>query len=96
MKVFKSDGRYKLHNRGYTYIAEFRWKNRDDDAAYSTIGRGLESMHGPQWLDMPGKSILGARRMRNENYVLEVNKNAKRRRIYVKNESDITMALLKG
>lgn len=96
MKVFKSDGRYKLHNRGYTYIADFRWKNRDDEESYRKIMKGLESMHGSQWLEMPGDSIFGKRRMRNEHYVLEVNASAKRRRIYVKSEADITMALLKG
>lgn len=96
MKVFKSDGRYKLHSSGYEYIAEFRWKNRDDDASYSKIMKGLEAMHGPQWEEIPGSSFWLAKKKRNEHYVLEVNRNAKRRRIYVKNESDITMALLKG
>lgn len=95
MKVFKSDGRYKLHNYGYVYIADFRWKNRDDEESYRKIMKGLEEMHGPQWEELPGGSFW-SKKKRNEHYVLEVNKSAKRRRIYVKNESDITMALLKG
>jgi hypothetical protein len=95
MKIIKSDGRYKYFNAGYAYIADFIWRNREDEAAYKRIMDGLLEMHGPQWEELPGGSFW-KKKIRNEHYVLEVNRSAKRRRIYVKNESDITMALLRS
>lgn len=94
MKVYKSDGRYKFHSQGYEYIAQFGWANSADKKLWLELVKIFEENYGPhieRYIDVNG----WPRTKRNDNYVLEQNKSARRRRIYVKHEADFTIALLK-
>ena len=95
MKVFKSDGRYKHHNRGYEYIAQFGWANLEDKRLWSSLVKALEEMHGPH-IERYNDANGWPRSKHNDNYILEQNRSVKRRRIYAKNEADFTIALLKA
>ena len=100
MKIINSDKRYKHFMQGYTVIAQFAWASLEDKAKFLSIVTGLKEMHGEQFLEIENNSnekpySIWSRRVRNPNYIIEQNKSAKRRRIYLKNETDITMALLK-
>lgn len=93
MIVFKSDGRYKNYNRGFHHIIEFRWNNRDDTAMWIKMREQFEELYGPA----SSSEIVNGYLVRelNKHYTLDQNKAAKRRRIYVKEEADVTLALLR-
>ena len=95
MKIFKSDGRYKYHSQGYGYIAQFGWASMEEKRLWSVLIRTFEETYGPhieRYTDDKG----WPRSKKNDNYVLEQNKAARRRRIYAKHEADFTIALLKA
>jgi hypothetical protein len=96
MRIFKSDGRYKHHHRGLTYIAQFGWANPEDRKLYFHLIETLEAMYGPHIEIKHDPSRNSHYHRRNENWDCEQNKNARRRRIYVRNESDITLLILKA
>lgn len=94
MRIYKSDGRYKYHSQGYEYIAQFGWASLADKKMWSELIKVFEETYGPhieRYTDENG----WPKSRRNEHYVLEQNKPARRRRIYAKHESDFTIALLK-
>lgn len=94
MKVFKSDGRFNHHSRGYHYIAQFRWHNLEDSKLWSQLSKALAEIHGPhfeRYFDASG----WPRSKHNDHYILEQKRPEKRRRIYFKDESTLTLALLK-
>lgn len=95
MKAFKSDGRYNHHKRGFTYIVEFRWSNLEDTKLWSRLTKTFAEIHGPhieRYFDASG----WPRSRYNEHYILEQKRGAKRRRIYIKDEATLTLALLKA
>lgn len=92
MVVIKSDGRYKYFPIGFHYIAIFRWHDRADKELFTKLNKGLEEMYGPL-KKTPENSFQSW--VWNEHWRAENNPRQKRRRIYVKNESDISFAMLK-
>ena len=91
MRTFKSDGRYNLHSRGFHYIVEFSWHGRDDRSLYWALIKEFEEIYGPpRYLDIE-KNM----RVLNDNWRCESNAKAKRRRIYLKEDTGLSMALLK-
>lgn len=91
MRVFKSDGRFKLHSRGFHYIVEFRWHARDDKKLYNDLFNEFTDMYGPtRYVDKEKGSWIW-----NDNWRFEANAKAKRRRIYLKEETSLSMAFLK-
>ena len=93
MIVFKSDGRYKNYNRGFHHIIEFRWHNKDDTVMWIKMREHFEEMYGPAVSSEIVKGYLV--RELNTHYTLDQSKANRRRRIYVKDESDVTLVLLK-
>ena len=92
MRIIKSDRRHKLFNQGFTHILEFRAFM--EQSQFNSIASGLEKTYGPaETTDYRNAWI---HRTLNHNYRLELNRKTKRRRIYLRNEKDVTMFILKG
>jgi len=94
MKIIKSDYRYKFHREGYHHILEFRMHNSEDIRKYYAIADGLKSSYGDH--DGSDWSTGRLHKTYNHNYRLEYNRKMKRRRIYLRNEQDLTFLILKG
>ena len=94
MRLFKSDHRYKLHNQGFHHIIQFAWHNRQDSELFRAITKELAELYGPAveqtWTNGCTYKTF------NPNYRYEQNQKCKRRRIYLKNETDATLILLKA
>lgn len=70
---------------------EFRWRNIDDNQLFIRITEELTEMHGPDRIrDSNARKVTF-----NENWRREVVRSAKRKRIYLRNESDASMIMLK-
>lgn len=90
MKVIKSDGRYNYHNLGFTTIMEFRIKaNSTERMNYIAVEKALVKMYGPWNVEVGNNKSKS-----NENYRTQLMSDRKRRRVYLKNESDVSMLLL--
>lgn len=93
MKAFKSDGRYKYHDKGLGYIVQFRWSEYTDRMRFSKMIDALRELYGPdkeKYTSEAGYSLWKW----NENWRCEQNREAKRRRIYLKDESVLSYILL--
>ncbi len=94
MKLFKSDGRYKYHNQGLHYIVEFRWANRDDREQFAKLVRYFKELYGAEREKVFDVNPNLGRWVTNKEWRSEQNMKSKRRRIYLKDESVLTLALL--
>ena len=94
MRVIKTDYRYKYHKQGYHHILEFRIHNSEDTRKYYAIADGLKSSYGDHEVNDWSTGYVA--RSFNHNYRLEYNRKTKRRRIYLRNEQDLTFFILKG
>ena len=94
MNLFKSDGRYKWHSLGFHYIVEFRWADRSDREQYSRLIKYFKEIYGPDREKVYDINPGLGRWVRNTNWLCEQNIQAKRRRIYLREESALTLALL--
>lgn len=92
MRIIKSDRRHKLFNQGFTHILEFRAFM--EQSQFNTIVSGLEQSYGPA--DTTDYRVNWVNKTFNYNYRIEFNRKTKRRRIYLRNEKDLTFFLLKG
>lgn len=101
MKQYKSDGRYKYYNLGLHYIVEFRWAGLEDKQLFAKLRKVFEEMYGPD-----KEKVLYHKTTNGEDYYFpqwkyntewrfEQNRSAKRRRIYLKEESVLSLALLR-
>jgi len=94
MKQYRSDGRYKYHGQGFHYIVDFAWNNRDDQLLFTKLTKVFAELYG----DEKTETKIDGWRSRctwNENWRSERNFKAKRRRIYLKEESVLSLALLR-
>lgn len=96
MLFFKSDGRYNYYNKGYRYIAEFKWSSQAEREQFRQICEVLEKMYGPhkQRVYRSAEDFVGRLEF-NEHWYSEVKRTVKRRRIYFREETSLSMALLK-
>jgi hypothetical protein len=95
MKQFKSDGRYKYYTQGFHYIVEFRWATLEDKQLFLKLKSEFTLMYGleKERSDSAGYGYFVWKF--NEYWRSEQNRNAKRRRIYLKEESALSLALLR-
>lgn len=93
MEVIKSNGNYKLYYSGFHWIIECHENDKDAKEFYKLV-RACEEMYGEEssWVN---KDRLGYYTY-NNNWRYDINKKLKRRRIYLKNESDVTLLMLKA
>ena len=89
MKVIKSDGRYNYHSLGFTTIMEFRIKAISERMNYIAVEKALVKLYGPRNVEVGNNKFKP-----NENYRTQLMSDRKRRRVYLKNESDVSMLLL--
>lgn len=92
MRIIKSDRRYKFFNKGFTHILEFRAFS--EQVQFNTVVAGLEKSYGPA--DTTDYRASWINKTFNHNYRVEFNRKTKRRRIYLRDEKDLTFFLLKG
>ena len=91
MKVIKSDGRYNFFKHGFNTILEFRVRIRDERDQYYNLTKALDELYGAY-------RTFDAARIQyklNDDYRLQLMSDNKRRRIYLKNESVVSLLLLK-
>lgn len=98
MKQYKSDGRYKYYSLGLHYIVEFRWAALEDRQLFSRLLRIFEELYGPDkekiFQNEDGTQCFPYWKY-NTDWRFEQNRSAKRRRIYLKEESALSLALLR-
>jgi len=94
MRVFKSDHRYKHYRAGYHYIAEFARAGRTDHPLFVAMVTELRALHGHNIVTFADKDGWPNKRL-NEHYIIEQRQGHSHKRIYVKNESDLSLILLK-
>lgn len=87
MKIIKLDGRFTMSHR-YKYALEFGKRE-----SYTLCARTLSTMYGEstQWV-VRNDVFYGGRNQLNPNWWFDY----KKRRIYLLNESDISILLLKS
>jgi len=95
MKLFKTDGRYKYYDEGFSYIAEFS-TNYAERILFGKLRKQIAEKYGlvKQFSYMPDKvpyTESGKSTVWRCDY--DIRRNTKRR-IYVKDESVITFAML--
>lgn len=91
MRAFKSDGRYNLHSQGFHHIVQFRWHSASETKLFNALTSELTETYGPLRSFDQEKRVYHW----NSTWRYEANRSAKRRRIYLKDESVLTLALLK-
>ena len=94
MRQFKSDGRYKYHNLGFHYIVDFRWQHREDRLLFVKLIGQFKEMYGDHIIEEPNAHGFPIKKF-NPDYHYEQSFSAKRRRFYLREESALTLALLK-
>jgi len=94
MIQYKSDGRYKYHNQGFHYIVDFRWGSLADRHLFVQLVKVFSEMYGPVKQKIMNENSYPVWKM-NPDWRFENTKSAKRKRIYLKDESVLTVALLK-
>lgn len=94
MKQYKSDGRYKYHNQGFHYIVDFRWTSLEDQQLFRKLLKVFEELYGPVKEKIVREDSYPVWKL-NPDWRFEQVRSAKRRRIYLKEESVLSMALLR-
>lgn len=96
MKIIKSNRNYKLYNSGFHWIIECN-DLHDDPAKFYQIVKACEQMYGPEreWKNSDRERFWSFMTY-NHNWRYEIVKKSKRRRIYLKNETDISLLMLKA
>lgn len=89
MKLHKTDARYKLHKQGFLYVAKFNL-DYNDRILYGKIRKYLTKTYGTAWqLAAPGSD-----HPLDRNLFWGYDLSNKVRRIYVKEATIITIAVL--
>jgi hypothetical protein len=92
MKVIKSDGRYNLYNQGFTTILEFNMKIRPQRDEFHNLIAVAKRIYG----DARDFDAEKGRWIVNEHYRTQLMSDRKRRRIYLRNEQEVTMLMLQA
>lgn len=95
MNFFESNYRHKLHSAGFHYIAEFTWRNMRDTKRFSEMVTALKQIYGPAYTDAIDPDSGRMIRTWNENWRSESNTYARRKRIYLKHEADMSLIMLR-
>lgn len=101
MKQYKSDGRYKYHSLGFHYIVQFQWAGLEDRQLFAKLIKVFEELYGPykekvlHHKTANGEDYYFPQWKYNDNWRCEQTRSARRRRIYLKEESALSLALLR-
>ena len=95
MRVIKSNGNYKLYYSGFHYIVEC-YDDTNDAREFYKLVNACKEMYGEEttWACPEGSKY--GQYIWNSNWRYDINKKLKRRRLYLKNETDITLLMLKA
>jgi hypothetical protein len=74
-------------------MVQFRWANAEDKKLFDQLREVLVDLRGPIYSMEPNSMGILVRRV-NSFWRFEVVRAYKKRRIYLRNESDLTMAML--
>lgn len=94
MRTFKSDGRYKYYSQGLGHIVEFRWADTEDRRLFLKLRVALIELYGDDNERVTGNNGYSYWKG-NEYWRSEQNRSAKRRRIYLKDETALSLILLR-
>lgn len=94
MKVIKSNGNYKLFYRGFHWIIQCHDSDKDAGNFYKLVN-ACKEMYGPESEWLPKPEPFGMYK-HNDDWRYDINKKLKRRRLYLKNETDVTLLMLKA
>ena len=91
MKVIKSDGRYNYHKDGFTTILQFNIKVRPQRDQFFQLQTAVKALWGePRFID------AGTGRWKsNEHYRMQMMSDRKHRRIYLRDEAEVTLLMLR-
>lgn len=92
MKVIKSDGRYNYHKDGFTTILQFNMKIRTQRDHFFQMNTAVKELYGESRFIDPGTG----RWRSNENYRTQLMSDRKNRRIYLRDEQEVTLLMLKA
>jgi len=95
MKLVKSDGRYKYYSQGFCHFVEFRWHNAEDKLLFVKLHGVFSDLYGPEKEKVQREGYSYPVWQLNQDWRSEQNRNARRRRIYLKEASVLSMALLR-
>lgn len=95
MIQYKSDGRYKYYSSGLHYIVEFRWASLEERQLFTRLAKVFADLYGPEKEKVQREGYSYPVWQFNQEWRSEQNRNAKRRRIYLKDESVLSLALLR-
>lgn len=95
MNVIVSNHRYKLYNQGFKFIIEFRFKSSADAELFKQLSNYLTELHGPDKSSRLPQGQSWHIWEYNKHWRKEINNAAKRKRIYLENESDMSLIMLK-
>ena len=91
MKVIKSDGRYNYHKDGFTTILQFNMRVRPQrDQFFQLKAAATELWGDPRFIN-----AATGRWQHNENYRMQQMSDRKNRRIYLRNEQEVTLLMLR-
>ena len=92
MKVIKSDGRYNYHRDGFTTILQFNMKIRVQRDEFIRLQTAVKELYGePRFIDAET-----GRWKTNANYRTQLMSDRKNRRIYLRDEAEVTLLMLKA
>ena len=95
MKIIKSNRTFKLYNSGFHWIIQCD-DDEDSPAEFYKLVRACEANYGKETEWVTGEELTWGNYVWNTNWRFDVNKRLKRRRIYLKNETDVTLLMLKA
>lgn len=96
MRFFESNYRYNMHSLGFHYIVEFNTRTRKDRDMYFELVKAFINLYGEEKESLPPEpGAMFSKWKINENWRTEYRASLKRRRIYLKEASAYTMAMLR-
>lgn len=93
MKYIESNYRHKMYSAGFHYILEFNTRTFRDRELYSSLFEEFVNMYGADKERMVTESY--PKWKYNDNWRAEYTSSMNRRRIYLKESSAYTMAMLR-
>lgn len=96
MRFFESNYRYNMHSAGFHYIVEFNTRKAKDRDMFYQLGKAFTELYGEEKQVLPAEPGEKFSKWKiNENWRTEYRSSLKRRRIYLKEASAYTMAMLR-
>lgn len=97
MRSFESNHRYLMYSAGFHYIVEFNTRLSRDRDLYGKLVKAFTNTFGPDKFQVEVERQSGGKHMvwrGSDDWRTEYRPSMKRKRIYLKDGSPLTMAML--